>query len=98
MSHAPPPGTAREILEQCDGRLDAFVDFVGTAGTFAGCAKYFKERLNVRIKCLVVEPAGTEVGSSDDGMHVNCIESWWLWSRYSGWRLKQNFLRSQTFT
>ena len=31
-------GTAREILEQCDGRLDAFVDFAGTAGTFAGCA------------------------------------------------------------
>ncbi len=72
-------GTAREILEQCDGRLDAFVDFVGTAGTFAGCAKYFKERSNGRIKCFVVEPVGAEVlakekktgGSKDDASEVS---------------------------
>mmetsp|Transcript_5500 Transcript_5500/g.11981 ORF Transcript_5500/g.11981 Transcript_5500/m.11981 type:complete len:372 (-) Transcript_5500:194-1309(-) len=54
-------GTATEILEQCDGGLDAFVDFVGTAGTFGGCAKYFKEQSEGRIKCFVVEPAGSEV-------------------------------------
>lgn len=61
-------GTVREILEQCDGRLDAFVDFVGTAGTFAGCAKYFKERSNGVIKCFVVEPAGAGVLAKEAAM------------------------------
>ncbi len=61
-------GTAREILEQCDGRLDAFVDFVGTAGTFAGCAKYFKERSKGVIKCFVVEPAGAGVLAKEAAM------------------------------
>lgn len=54
-------GTAAEIVEQCGGGLDTFVDFVGTAGTFGGCAKYFKERSDGRIKCFVVEPVGSEV-------------------------------------
>jgi cysteine synthase len=35
--------TAREILEQTGGKIDAFCDFVGSGGTFAGCAAAFKE-------------------------------------------------------
>jgi 1-aminocyclopropane-1-carboxylate deaminase/D-cysteine desulfhydrase-like pyridoxal-dependent ACC family enzyme len=45
-------GTAREILEQCDGRLDAFVDFVGTAGTFAGCRNDRMGGLSVSLSSL----------------------------------------------
>jgi cysteine synthase A len=48
-------GTAREIWEQTDGRIDYFVDFVGTGGTYAGTAKGLKT-YNKNIKCFVVEP------------------------------------------
>jgi cysteine synthase A len=39
------------------GRLDAFCDFVGTGGGFAGCAACFKE-WNPAVRCYVVEPSG----------------------------------------
>ena len=49
--------TGPEILRQSGGRFDAFCDFAGTGGTFAGCAAAFKE-YNPAIKCFMVEPAG----------------------------------------
>jgi cysteine synthase len=49
--------TAGEILAQCAGTIDAFCDFVGTGGTFGGCAARFKE-FRSDIKCYVVEPEG----------------------------------------
>lgn len=49
--------TGPEILRQTGGRLDAFCDFVGTGGSFAGCAAAFK-RHNPNIGCFVVEPEG----------------------------------------
>jgi cysteine synthase A len=52
--------TGREILEQTEGRIDAFCDFAGSGGTFAGCAAAFKE-YDPRIRCYVVEPAGSTV-------------------------------------
>jgi cysteine synthase len=52
--------TAREILEQTGGKIDAFCDFVGSGGTFAGCAAAFKE-YNSKIQCFVVEPCGCAV-------------------------------------
>src|SRR5580692_2486360 len=52
--------TAREILEQTDGKIDAFCDFVGSGGTFAGCTAAFKE-FNPQIRCFAVEPAGGAV-------------------------------------
>ena len=52
--------TGREILEQTEGRIDAFCDFAGSGGTFAGCAAAFKEH-DPRIQCYVVEPAGSTV-------------------------------------
>jgi len=59
------PGNARahylhtgpEILRQTGGRIDAFCDFVGTGGSFAGCAAAFKEH-DPAIRCFVVEPEG----------------------------------------
>jgi len=49
--------TGPEILRQAGGRIDAFCDFAGTGGTFAGCAAAFKEN-NPAIQCFIVEPAG----------------------------------------
>lgn len=49
--------TGPEILRQTGGRFDAFCDFVGTGGSFAGCAAAFKEA-DPAIRCFVVEPAG----------------------------------------
>ena len=48
--------TAPEIMRQSGG-IDAFCDFIGSGGSFAGCAKYFKE-VDPAIQCYVVEPAG----------------------------------------
>ncbi|KJS49910.1 PLP-dependent cysteine synthase family protein [Desulfosporosinus sp. BICA1-9] len=47
--------TGEEMWEQCDGDIDAYLDFVGTAGTFIGCAKTLK-RHKSDIRCYVVEP------------------------------------------
>jgi cysteine synthase len=47
--------TGREILEQTGGKFDAFCDFAGTAGTFAGCAAAFRES-SAAIRCYLVEP------------------------------------------
>ena len=52
--------TGPEILRQSGGAIDAFCDFVGTGGTFAGCAAAFKEH-NPAILCFVVEPEGAAV-------------------------------------
>jgi cysteine synthase A len=50
-------GTAAEIWKQSSGSITAFCDFVGSGGTFAGCARYFKEK-DSDIRCFVVEPEG----------------------------------------
>ena len=49
--------TGPEILQQCGGAIDAFCDFAGTGGSFAGCAAAFKE-FRPAIRCYVVEPEG----------------------------------------
>ena len=51
--------TAPEIMRQA-GAIDAFCDFVGSGGSFAGCARYFKER-DPNIQCYIVEPEGAAV-------------------------------------
>ncbi len=50
-------GTGSEIWAQSGGALDAFVDFAGTGGTYAGVTRALKER-NPAIRCYVVEPEG----------------------------------------
>ncbi|WP_438431739.1 cysteine synthase A [Gorillibacterium sp. sgz500922] len=52
--------TAREILEQTDGRLDAFVASSGTGGTITGTGEVLKAELP-GIEVIVVEPDGSPV-------------------------------------
>lgn len=41
--------------------IDAFVDFVGSGGTFAGIAAFLKERTDGNALCWVVEPHGATI-------------------------------------
>jgi cysteine synthase A len=56
--------TGPEILRQSGGAIQAFCDFVGTGGTFAGCAAALKE-YDPSIRCYVVEPEGAAVLAGD---------------------------------
>jgi cysteine synthase A len=47
--------TGPEIWQQTGGAFDAFCDFAGTGGTFAGCAAAFRER-GSPAECWIVEP------------------------------------------
>ena len=58
--------TGPEILAQAGNCIDGFCDFVGSGGTFAGCAAAFKEH-DSNIKCYIVEPEGAAVLSGGDG-------------------------------
>ena len=61
--------TAREILEQMDGRtIDAVVIGAGTAGTFTGVARVVK-KVNPRVLCVLVEPEGSIFGGGPPGTH-----------------------------
>lgn len=57
--------TGPEMWEQTDGQIDAFCDFVGTGGTYAGVARALKAR-RPDIRCYVVEPEGSPVLSQQD--------------------------------
>ncbi|OXM14758.1 cysteine synthase A [Paenibacillus herberti] len=57
--------TALEIIEQMDGRLDAFVASSGTGGTITGTGEVLKEKLP-GIRILVVEPKGSPVLSGGE--------------------------------
>jgi cysteine synthase A len=52
--------TALEILEQMEGRLDAFIATAGTGGTITGTGEVLKERLT-GIGIYVAEPKGSPV-------------------------------------
>ena len=52
--------TGREILEQLDGRIDAFVAGVGTGGSLTGVGEVLKEALST-VRVIAVEPAGSPV-------------------------------------
>ena len=62
--------TGPEILSQSPCPLDLFCDFVGTGGTFAGCAAAFKET-RAKTRCFVVEPAGAAVLAGDQVTRPN---------------------------
>ena len=63
-------GTAREIIEQTGGQFDGFCDFLGTGGTFAGCAKVFKAHSRL-IRTYAIEPSGAAVVA---GEPIRCSE------------------------
>jgi cysteine synthase A len=52
--------TALEIIEQMDGRLDAFVATAGTGGTITGTGEVLKEKIP-GIRIFVAEPKGSPV-------------------------------------
>ena len=52
--------TALEVLEQTNGKIDAFVACVGTGGTFTGVAKVLKSKIP-NIKIIAVEPEASPV-------------------------------------
>lgn len=56
--------TGREIIEQTDGKVDAFVAAIGTGGTLLGVAEALKEK-NPDVKIYGVEPASTRDFSSE---------------------------------
>jgi cysteine synthase len=47
--------TAGEILDACEGKIDAFVSAAGTGGTITGVGEVLKQRLP-SVKVVVVEP------------------------------------------
>jgi len=60
--------TAQEIFEQMDGRIDAVTIGSGTAGTFTGVARFFKEKLP-KVWTVVVETQGSVLGGGPAGKH-----------------------------
>jgi len=61
-------GTGKEIVEQCDGKLDAIVMTAGTGGTITGIARRIKEEIP-ECQIVGVDPVGSilagpgEIGS-----------------------------------
>jgi len=51
-------GTAEEILEQCEGKIDMLVMTAGTGGTLAGIARKLKEKAP-NCKIIGVDPVGS---------------------------------------
>jgi len=58
--------TAREIIEQMDGQVDAIVIGAGTSGTFCGVSRAMR-RHNRNVLCVLVEPEGSIYGGGPPG-------------------------------
>lgn len=57
--------TAREILDQTEGRIDAFVAGVGTGGTITGVGEVLKSELK-DVQVVAVEPASSPILSGGE--------------------------------
>jgi cysteine synthase A len=57
--------TAKEIFNDLDGRVDAFVAGVGTGGTITGVGEILKKNVGARLKVYAVEPFGSPVLSGE---------------------------------
>ena len=53
--------TAKEIFNDLDGQIDAFVAGVGTGGTITGVGEILKDRVGARLKIYAVEPKDSPV-------------------------------------
>jgi len=51
-------GTAEEIYEQCEGKLDMVIISAGTGGTLTGIARKLKEKIP-NVKVVAVDPVGS---------------------------------------
>jgi cysteine synthase len=58
--------TAREIIEQMNGQIDAVVIGAGTSGTFCGVSRAVR-KLNPDVLCVLVEPEGSIYGGGPPG-------------------------------
>jgi cysteine synthase A len=62
--------TAKEILEQTGGKVDAFVSGIGTGGTITGTGRELKKMVP-SVKIIAVEPACASLfHESEPGIHV----------------------------
>lgn len=59
---------APEIMDDLDGKVDIFIAGAGSGGTFAGSARYLKEK-NPKIKTVIVEPEGSILNGGEAGPH-----------------------------
>jgi cysteine synthase A len=57
--------TGKKILEEVDGKIDAFVSGVGTGGTLMGVAQALKQ-VHRSVKIVAVEPAESAVMSGEE--------------------------------
>merc|ERR1712226_418994 len=57
-------GTAEEILEQTNGKLDYMIMTAGTGGTLTGVAKKLKEKIP-GVKIVAVDPYGSILAQPD---------------------------------
>jgi cysteine synthase len=63
--------TAREILRDTGGRLDAFVAGVGTGGTITGVGEVLKKEIGPAVMIVAVEPARSPVlAGGKAGLHA----------------------------
>jgi cysteine synthase A len=60
--------TAVEIWEQMEGRVDAWISGIGSAGTFTGVSRFLK-RQREQILCVAVEPQGSVLQGGEPGKH-----------------------------
>ena len=58
--------TAQEILEDTDGKIDAFVAGVGTGGTISGVGQVLKEKVGKAVLVVAVEPSDSPVISGGE--------------------------------
>jgi cysteine synthase A len=56
--------TGAELWEQSGATIDAFVDFIGSGGSYVGVTKALKER-SPSVRCYVVEPAGAAAAAGE---------------------------------
>jgi cysteine synthase len=60
--------TAAEIWEQMEGRVDAWVSGVGSAGTFSGVARFLRKHAPGAMN-IAVEPQGSALQGGEPGTH-----------------------------
>lgn len=60
--------TAREIDEQLNGQVDGIAIGCGSAGTFTGISRFFREK-NPKVFCMAVETQGSVLGGGPLGPH-----------------------------